>query len=180
MTRRILYAVAGKVRQAVRFKLEGRGRDEAEADELVSDCFIQLCEALPRWNPDKGKLTTFVYGLARRRMWLVARATFYGISPEQMHANDTAKRTPRYHYCIHTRPRRGFRAPEADAGPRESVRRVEAIREALPRPDRRLIDLYLQECGSYSAVARRLHRKPNPMQRTFYRLFRRIREQQPA
>jgi hypothetical protein len=96
LTRRILYAVAGKVRQSVRLKLEGHGHGEAEADELVNDSFLALLEALPRWDASKGKLTTFVYGLARRRMWLVARATFYGVSPEEMHRLDARKAAPRF------------------------------------------------------------------------------------
>jgi hypothetical protein len=61
--RRILYLVAGRVRQAVRLKLEGRGHEEAVADELVNDAFVCVLEALPRWNASKGKFTTFAYGL---------------------------------------------------------------------------------------------------------------------
>ena len=86
VSKRILFAVAWKVKQAIRLKLVGHGRGEAEAEELVHDAFICIVEALPRFNPATAKLTTFVYGLARRRMWLVARAAFYGLSPEQMHA----------------------------------------------------------------------------------------------
>jgi RNA polymerase sigma factor (sigma-70 family) len=171
-SKRILFAVARQVRQSIRLKLQGHGRGEAEAEELVNDAFICLCEALPRFNPATAKLTTFVYGLARRSMWLVARAAFYGLTPEQMHRLDTAKRTPRYH-----RGERALRvaaAPRADTGERESVRKVDAIRRQLPRRDRRLIDLYLQEGGNVSAVARRLHRQRNATQRRYTRLFRRI------
>jgi hypothetical protein len=117
------------------------------------------------------------YGLARRRMWLVSRAAFYGLSPEQMHRMDTAKRTPRYHYDVDSRRKgcsRGFRQPEADGEERQSIRRVEAIRRQLPQQDRRLLDLYLQENGNVSAVARRLNRKGNRTQDRYYRLFRRI------
>jgi hypothetical protein len=95
MSKRILFHVAKKVRQAVRLQLNGHGRGEAEAEELVHDAFICVVEASPRFKPAAAKLTTFVYGLARRRMWLVARAAFYGLSPEQLHRMDTAKRTPR-------------------------------------------------------------------------------------
>jgi hypothetical protein len=101
---------------------------------LVRDAFITLLEALPRFNPATAKLTKFAYGLARRRMWLVARAAFYGLSPEQMHRMDTHKRTPRYH-----RGERSLRvtaSPAEDAHERESVRRVDAIRERLPGKDR--------------------------------------------
>jgi hypothetical protein len=82
LSKRILFAVAKKVRQSVRLKLEGHGRGEAEPEELVNDAFICLMEALPRFDLATAKFTTFVYGLARRRMWLVARAAFYGLSPE--------------------------------------------------------------------------------------------------
>ncbi|MHB1426565.1 MAG: sigma factor [Gemmataceae bacterium] len=173
-SKRILFAVARKVRQAVRLKLEGHARGEAEAEELVNDSFICLMEALPRFNPDTARFTTFVYGLARRRMWLVARAAFYGLSPEQMHRMDTAKRTPRYHYDVNARPRRGFRQPEPDGEVRASVLKVDAIRRQLPRADRRLIDLYLQEGANISAVARRLRGKANRLQDRYRRLFRRI------
>jgi len=171
-SKRILFAVARQVRQSVRLKLEGHGRCEAEAEELVNDAFICLCEALPRFNPATAKLTTFVYGLARRRMWLVARAAFFGLSPEQMHRMDVKKRTPCYH-----RGERSLRATAArqdDAGERESVRQVAAIRSQRPRPDRRPLDLYLQENGNVSAVARRLHRKRSRTQDRYYRLFRRV------
>ena len=173
-SKRILFAVARKVRQSVRLKLEGHGRGEAEPEELVNDAFVCLMEALPRFNPATAKFTTFVYGLARRRMWLVARAAFYGLSPEQMHRMDAAKRTPRWHYDVNGRRRRGFRQPEADGAERESVRRVDAIRRQLPRQDQRLIDLYIGEGGNVSAVARGLHAKRSRTQDRYYRLFRRI------
>src|SRR6185437_13011521 len=137
LTRKLLYSVAKKVKVAIRLKLEGRGRAEAEIHELVNDAFICLLEALPRFNPATAKLTTFVYGLARRRMWLVARAAFYGLSPEQLHRMDTAKRTPRYHGGERTL---GVRATgQEDASARESVRRVAALQQRMPVQDRRLI-----------------------------------------
>src|SRR6516162_7639155 len=139
-SQRILFAVAHQVRRAIRVKLDGHGRAEAEPEELVHDAFIAVMEALPRFNPATAKFTTFVYGLARRRMWLVARAGFYGLSPEQMHRLDTAKRTPRYHHtegCLRITP-----APPADRDERPSVCRVAAIRHLLPRADRRLLDLF--------------------------------------
>ena len=173
-SKRILFAVAGKVKQAIRLKLNGHGRGEAEPEELVNDAFITLMEALPRFNPATAKFTTFVYGLARRRMWLVARAAFYGLSPEQMHRMDAAKRTPRWHYDVNHRRRRGFRAPQADADERLSVRRVEAIRRQLPPKDRRLLDKWLEENGNVSAVARGLHAKRSRTQDRYYRLFRYI------
>jgi RNA polymerase sigma factor (sigma-70 family) len=155
-------------------KLDGHGRAEAEPEELVNDAFVCLMEALPRFNPATAKFTTFVYGLARRRMWLVARAAFYGLSPEQMHRMDAAKRTPRFHYDVDSRRRRGFRQPEADTEERESVRRVDAIRRQLPEKDSRFLEMWLQEGGNVSAVARRLRRKRNATQWRYTRLFRRI------
>jgi RNA polymerase sigma factor (sigma-70 family) len=172
LSKRILFAVARKVRESIRLKLEGHGRGEAEPEELVNDAFICLMEALPRFDPATARFTTFVYGLARRRMWLVARAAFYGLSPEQMHRMDAAKRTPRYH-----RGERSLRitgAPVEDAEQRQSIHRVDAIRRALPRKDRRLVDTYLQEGGNYSAVARRLGRDSGGIRDRYYRLFRRI------
>jgi RNA polymerase sigma factor (sigma-70 family) len=171
-SKRILFAVAKKIKLAIRSKLEGHGRGEAEPEELVNDAYICLMEALPRFNPATAKFTTFVYGLARRRMWLVARAAFYGLTPERMHCMDTQKRTPRYHRGERTL--RVAAAPREDAEERESVRRVNAIRQRLPVKDRRLLDMYLQEGGNYSAVARRLHRKRNATQWRYTRLFRRI------
>jgi len=171
-SKRILFAVARQVRRAVRLKLEGHGRGEAEAEELVNDAFIQLCEAMPRFDPARARFTTFAYGLARRRMWLVARAAFFGLSPEQMHAADTAKRTPRYHrghLTLRVTP-----APREETDERQSVLRVEAIRQRLPRKDKRLVDLYLQDGGNYSAVARRLRRKVEGVRGRYHRLFRRI------
>lgn len=105
-------------------------------------------------------------------MWLVARAAFYGLSPEQMHRMDTAKRTPHYH-----RGERSLRvtaAPKEDAEQRQSVRKVDAIRQQLPRQDRRLIDLYILEGGNYSAVARCLRRNRSGIQGRYARLFQRI------
>jgi RNA polymerase sigma factor (sigma-70 family) len=171
-SKRILYSVAREVRRAVRDKLEGHGRCEAEAEELVNDAFIQLCEAMPRFDPKKARLTTFIFGLARRRMWLYARACFHGLSPEQQHRMDTAKRTPRYHrghLALSLAP-----APREEAEPRLSVRKVEAIRQGLPRKDRRLVDLYLEEGGNYTAVARRLKRKASAVRWRYHRLARRI------
>ena len=162
-SQRILFAVAHKVRRAIRVKLDGHGRAEAEPEELVHDAFIAVMEALPRFHPATAKFTTFVNGLARRRMWLVARAGFFGLSPEQMHRLDTAKRTPRYHgndSCLRLTP-----APTADPHERPSVRRVATIRHRLPRADRRLVDLYLQEGGNYAAVARRLGCAPESVRR---------------
>jgi RNA polymerase sigma factor (sigma-70 family) len=170
---RILFAVAHKVRRAIALKLAGHGRVEVEAEELVNDAFLAVMAALPRFNPATAQFTTFVYGLARRRMWLVARAGFYGLSPAQMHRLDTAQRTPRYHHtddCL-----RSTTAPPADRDERLSVRRVASIRHRLPRADRRLLDLYLQEGGNYAAVARRLGREPDSVRYRFYVLFRRIR-----
>jgi RNA polymerase sigma factor (sigma-70 family) len=172
-SQRILFAVAHKVRRAIRLKLDGHGRTEVEAEELVHDAFLAVMHALPRFNPATAKFTTFVYGLARRRMWLVVRAGFYGLSVEQMHRLDAAQRTPRYH---HTEG--GLRittAPPVDRDERPSVCRVAAIRHRLPRADRRLLDLYVQEGGNYAAVARRLGREPDSVRQRFYGLFRRIR-----
>ena len=172
-SQRILFAVAHKVRRAIALKLAGHGRVEVEAEELVNDAFLAVMAALPRFNPATAKFTTFVYGLARRRMWLVARAGFYGVSSEQMHRLDTDKRTPRYHRkdgCL-----RITTAPTADLEVRPSVRRVAIIRHRLPRADRRLLDLFLQEGGNYAAVARRLGREPDSVRGRFYGLFRRIR-----
>jgi RNA polymerase sigma factor (sigma-70 family) len=176
LSKRILFAVARKVRQSIRLKLEGHGRGEAEAEELVNDAFICLCEALPRFDPTTARLTTFIYGLARRRMWLVARAAFYGLSPEQMHRMDTSKRTPRYHRGMRTL--RVTAASAEDTQERQSVHKVDAIRSTLPRRDRRLIDLYLQYGCNCSAVARRMRRKASGLQGRFRRLFARIRARQ--
>jgi hypothetical protein len=85
---------------------------------------------------------------------------------------DTAKHTPHYH--------RGERALRATAAPventheRESVRRVSAIQQRLPNPERRLITMYLQENGNFSTVARRLRRGSNGVSGRYHRLFRRI------
>ena len=172
-SQRILFAVANKVKRAILLNLEGHGRAEAELEELVHDAFIAVMEALPRFNPATAQFTTFVYGLARRRMWLVARACFFGLSPEQMHRLDTAQRTPRYHHkdgCLRSTP-----APPADTDERLSVGRVAAIRHRLPRADRHLLDLFLQEGGNYAAVARRLGRGPESVRRRYSCLFGRIR-----
>jgi RNA polymerase sigma factor (sigma-70 family) len=172
-SQRILFAVAHKVRRAIRLKLDGHGRTEVEAEELVHDAFLALMQALPRFHPSRAKFTTFVYGLAHRRMWLVARAGFYGLSAEQMHRLDAAQRTPRYHRtdgCL-----RSTTAPTVDREGRLSVRHVAIIRRRLPRADRSLLDLYLQEGGNYAAVARRLGREPDSVRQRFYGLFRRIR-----
>jgi RNA polymerase sigma factor (sigma-70 family) len=172
-SQRILFAVAHKVRMAIRLKLDGHGHAEVEAEELVHDAFLAVMEALPRFHPEMAQFTTFVYGLARRRMWLVARAGFYGISPEQMHRLDRAKRRPRYHHkdeCLRLTP-----APTVDPQERPSVRRVARIRHRLPRADRRWLDLFLQEGGNYAAVARRLGRVPESVRRRYSCLFRRIR-----
>jgi RNA polymerase sigma factor (sigma-70 family) len=171
-SKRVLFAVARKVRQSVRLKLEGHGRGEAEPEELVNDAFVCLMEALPRFDPATAKLTTFVYGLARRRMWLVARAVFYGLSPEQMHRMDAAKRTPHYHRGERTL--RITASPREDTDERESVRRVDAIRQRLPIKYWRLVTMYLQEGGNYSAVARRLRRDSGGIRDRYRRLFRRI------
>ena len=172
-SQRILFAVAHQVRLAIRVKLDGHGRAEAEPEELVNDAFLAVMEALPRFHPATAKFTTFVYGLARRRMWLVARACFFGLSPEQMHRMDTAKRTPRYHHsdgCL-----RSTQASTADMEERPSVHRVASIRHRLPRADRRWLDLFVQEGGNYAAVARRLGRVPESVRRRFHCLFGRIR-----
>ena len=172
-SQRILFALSHKVRRAIRLKLDGHGRAEAETDELVNDAFLAVIEALPRFQPAKAQFTTFVYGLARRRMRLVVRACFYGLSPEQMHRLDTAKRTPSYHRnngCL-----RSTQAPPADPEQRLSVRRVAGIRQRLPRADRHLLDLYLQEGGNYAAVARRLGDVPESVRRRYTGLFSRIR-----
>ena len=173
VSKRILFHVANKVRQAVRLQLQGHGRGEAEAEELVHDAFLCVMEALPRFRPATAKLTTFVYGLARRRMWLVARAAFYGLSPEQLHRMDTAKRTPRYPRGERTLGVTATR--QEDAGARESVHKVAALQQRLPVQDRRLITLYLQEGGNYSAVARRLGRDSDGIRDRYHRLFRRLR-----
>jgi RNA polymerase sigma factor (sigma-70 family) len=170
---RILFAAAHKVRRAIRLKLDGYGRTEVEAEELVHDAFLAVMAALPRFHPATAKFTTFVYGLARRRMWLVARAGFYGLSIEQMHRLDAAQRTPRYHHtdsCL-----RMTTAPTADRDERPSIHRVASIRQRLPGADRRLLDLFLQEGGNYAAVARRLGREPDSVRQRFYGLFRHIR-----
>ena len=171
-SKRILFNMAKKVKLAIRLKLDGHGRAEAEPEELVNDAFICLMEALPRFDSSKARFTTFVYGLARRRMWLVARACFYGLSPEQMHAADTANRTPRYHRGLLTL--RVTAAAKEDLEERKSVRRVEELRGQQPRKDRHLIDLYLQEGGNYSAVARRVRGGKAYVRERYRRLFLRM------
>lgn len=149
-SKQILFAVAHKVRRDIRLKLEGHGHAEVKTEELVHDAFLAVIEALPRFHPAKAQFTTFVYSLARHRMGLVARAGFFGVSPEQMHRMDMAKRTPRYHHndsWLRLTP-----APTADPQERSSVRHVATIRDRLPREDRRLLDLFLQEGGNYAAV----------------------------
>jgi RNA polymerase sigma factor (sigma-70 family) len=172
-SQRILFAVAHKVRRAIRLNLDGHGHAEVEAEELVHDAFLAVMEALPRFQPPRAQFTTFVYGLARRRMWLVARAGVFGVSAEQMHRLDTAQRTPRYHHkdgCLRLTP-----APTADPEERPSVRRVASIRQRLPRADRRWLDWFLQEGGNYAAVARRLGLVPESVRRRYSCLFRRVR-----
>jgi RNA polymerase sigma factor (sigma-70 family) len=172
-SQRLLFAVAHQVRRAICVKLDGHGRAEAEPEELVNDAFIAVMEALPRFNPATATFTTFVYGLARRRMWLVARACFFGLSPELLHRLDTAQRTPRYHHrdgCLRSSP-----APTVDTEQRLSVRLVATIRHRLPRADRRWLDLFVQEGGNYAAVARRLGRRPESVRRRYACLFGRIR-----
>jgi DNA-directed RNA polymerase specialized sigma24 family protein len=172
-SQRILFAVAHQVRRAIRVKLEGHGRTEVEPEELVHDAFLAVLEALPRFHPAQAQFTTFVYALARRRMWLVARAGFFGLSPEQLHRLDRAQRTPRYHGhdgCLRMTP-----AATADLEERLSVRLVAGIRHRLPRADRRWLDLFVQEGGNYAAIARRLGRGPQSVRRRFAGLFRRIR-----
>jgi hypothetical protein len=86
---------------------------------------------------------------------------------------DTAKRTRRYHRtdgCLRFTP-----AATADPEERPSVRRVACIRDRVPRADRRLLDLFLQEGGNYADVARRLGRVPESVRRRFHCLFGRIR-----
>jgi RNA polymerase sigma factor (sigma-70 family) len=173
-SKRILFTVARKVRQSVLLKLEGHGRGEAEPGELVNHAVVCLMEALPRFNPPTSRFTTFVYGLARRRVWLVARTTFYGLSPERMHRMDTARCTPRSHRG--ERELRVTALPAEDPNERESVRNVDAIRQRLPVKDRCLITMYLQEGGNYSAVARRLGRDSGGIRDRYHRLFRRIRD----
>jgi len=153
LSKRILFAIARKVKLAIRLKLDGHGRGEPEPEELVNDAFIALMEALPRFNPATAKFTTFVYGLARRRMWLVARAAFYGLSPEQMHRMDAAKRTPRYHYDVDSQRRRGFRQPEADTQGR--CHPAAAAGEGCPLP-RNVV----------AGRRKRLRRRPSPPSET--------------
>ena len=92
-----MFAVARKVRQSVRLKLEGHGRGEAEPEELVNDVFVCLMEAL---RPSTRHLRSLLRSCT---LWHVAACglspapLFYGLSPEQMHRMDAAKRTPRYH-----------------------------------------------------------------------------------
>jgi DNA-directed RNA polymerase specialized sigma24 family protein len=141
---------------------------------MLGNCArIRPHPATPRFNPAAAKPTTFVYGLARRRMWLVARAAFYGLSPQQMHRLDTATRTPRYPRGERTLGVTATR--QEDASARESVRRVAALQQRLPVQDRRLLTLYVQEGGNYSAVARRLGRDSGVIRARYHRLFRRLR-----
>jgi RNA polymerase sigma factor (sigma-70 family) len=172
-SKRILFAVAHKVRRAIRLKLDGHGHAEVEPEELVHDAFLAVMEALPRFQSATAKFTTFVYGLARRRMWLVARAAFFGLSPEQLHRMDSAKRTPRYHGGERTLGVTATR--QEDASARESVRKVAAIQQRLPVKDRRLLSLYVQEGGNYAAIASRLGRDSDGIRARYHRLFRRIR-----
>jgi hypothetical protein len=57
LSKRILFAVARKVKLAIRLRLDGHGRAEAEPEELVNDAFVSLMEALPRFNPATAKFT---------------------------------------------------------------------------------------------------------------------------
>ncbi len=60
---------------------------------------------------------------------------------------------------------------QVDDEERPSIKRVEAIRRQLPRKDWLLIDLYLQEGGNNSAVARRLGPHRAAVSDDYYRLF---------
>jgi len=175
-SRRILYAVAKRVRRSIQLELDGYGRDEASEDELAHDAYICLIEALPRFDPAKACFTTFVYGLARRRMWIVARAAFYGLSPEQMQSYSRPRWgvTPRRHHSGHTHL---VAARQQENDERLSAKRVRALRQRLPECDRQWIDLYLEHGGNYCAVARHTGRKASTITQRYRRLLSRIAKQ---
>jgi hypothetical protein len=97
MIRRKVNALSGSLRNACRPRLRWlRTRNHGERSPLSPYPILEQREVQTGERfagKATARFTTFVYGLARRRMWLVARAAFYGLSPEQMHRMDAAKRT---------------------------------------------------------------------------------------
>src|SRR5262249_45048953 len=128
------------------------------------------------FNQRKARWTTFVYGLARRRMWIYARAAFFGLSPEQMQSYSRPRWgvAPRRHHSEHTHL---VAARQQEDSERLSAKRVRALRQRLPESDRQWIDLYLQYGGNYSEVARQTRRKASTVTQRYRRLLRRIADQ---
>ncbi|MHB1424535.1 MAG: sigma-70 family RNA polymerase sigma factor [Gemmataceae bacterium] len=171
LTRKMLYCIAKRTLTA--YRNESPGHPLPDLDELVNEGFAALLDVLPRWNASKGKLTTYAYGVFRRAMWVYARAAYFGLAPQEYRRLCARKATPRYHHGTDTA--KEMAAPVEEAEQRQSVRRVDAIRRQLPREDRRLVELFLEEGGNYSAVARRLGRDSGGMRDRYHRLFRRVR-----
>jgi hypothetical protein len=71
-------------------------------------------------------------------------------------------------------------AADADEGERPSAARVARLLAGLPRPERRLLGLYLQENGNATAVARRLRVAPPTARHRLQVAFEHAREAEPV
>lgn len=170
LTRKMLYALAKRTLTA--FRNEAPGHPLPDLDELANEGFAALMDVLPRFDARKAQFTTYAYGVFRRSMWVYARAAYFGLTPQEYRRLCARKATPPFHHGTDTA--KEMAAPVQDTEQRQSVRRIAAIRRALPREDRRLVDLFLEEDGNVSSVARRLRRNRNSLQCHYHRLFRRI------
>ena len=137
-SQRILFAVAHKVRQAIRLKLDGHGHAEVEAEELVHDAFLAVDGSAAAFPPGHGA----VHDL---RVWLGASPHVAG-RPGRLLRSSARANAPHGHGQANAtlpwqdeRTLRVTPARQQDASDeRTSVRRVAAIRQRLPRADRRL------------------------------------------
>jgi RNA polymerase sigma factor (sigma-70 family) len=170
LTRKMLYSLAKRTLTA--FRYEAPGHPLPDLDELANEGFAALLDVLPRFDARKARFTTYAYGVFRRSMWVYARAAYFGLAPQEYRRLCARKATPAFHHGTDTA--KEMAAPVEDAEQRQSVRRVAAIGRALARDERRLIDLFLEENGNVSSVARRLRRDRSSLQARYHRLFRRI------
>jgi RNA polymerase sigma factor (sigma-70 family) len=166
----VLFALARKTRQAIAARFD---RQPIEAEELVSDAFIELMNVLPRFKPGRLSLKSYAWGVAKRRMWRVAKAAAFGLTADEYHRLEARKRMPRFSREDNEEVLRGVAAADT-VEQRQSVGRVAGLRRRLPAKDRALIDVYLESNGCFAEAARRLQRDRSGTSKRFKGLFRRI------
>lgn len=155
-------------------------------EELINEAFIQLCEAIPRYDPARWSLRDFAISTILGRMKCLIETTRCRLSEREY----IQIRTREYY----RRRRQGEavslprvvsvnedldRAAKEDQGEPAALATVRALLAKAPNEkDRALLELYLQHSGNLAAIAQEMGWEYSGLYKRFQSLFQRAAQPQ--